>query len=101
MRKLRILAFSILLLFTSSFFATSLFAQVFIDVLRPPLTYHVFKAADLGLSGPGGSYKDIRIRFTAGPTGQHSIWIQVHDDVTNALLVDGEEVSFGHPADAR
>ena len=90
MRKTRIIAFSILLLFTSFLFAANLFAQVSISVLNPPLTYHVFKAADLGLSGPGGSYKDIRINFAAGPTGQHSIGIQVHDDVTSTLLVDGE-----------
>ena len=90
MRKIRILAFSILLLFTSSFFATSLFAQVRIVEERPPLTYHVFKAADLGLTGPGGSYKDVRIYFDPGPTGQHSIGIKVEDDITSTLLVDGE-----------
>jgi hypothetical protein len=90
MRKIRIAAFSILLLFASSFFATSLFAQVRIVEERPPLTYHVFKAADLGLTGPGGSYKDIRIYFDPGPTGQHSIEIQVENNDTSMLLVDGE-----------
>jgi hypothetical protein len=90
MRKIRIIAFSILLLFTSTFFAASLFAQVSISVLNPPLTYHVFQAADLGLSGPGGSYKDIRINFAAGPTGLHSIGVLVEDADTNVDLVTGE-----------
>ena len=89
MRYFKIIAFSILVLIVSSVFAGNIFAQFITINPSGPLTYHVFLAADLGLGTNNKGNKDFQITFDPGPTGDQQIEVQVTDNVTSELLVDG------------
>ena len=88
MRYFKIIAFSILVLIVSMFFAGSIFGQITISP-PGPLTYHVFLAADLGLGTTNKGNKDFRITFNPGPTGQQQIEVLVSDIISGDLLVEG------------
>ena len=89
MRYFKIVAFSILVLIVSSVFAGSVFAQITFQITRPPLKYHVFLAADLGLGTTNKGNKDFRINFGAGPTGTQQITVLVEDVLTGTQIVGG------------